>query len=45
MIGTALNVSEIEEKDLQAKSLIPAQFNSITPENIMKCEVIQPGME
>jgi endo-1,4-beta-xylanase len=42
LIGTALNVSEIEEKNPQAKYLIPAQFNSITPENIMKCEVIHP---
>jgi endo-1,4-beta-xylanase len=42
-IGTALNTSQIEEKDGPAKSLIPAQFNSITPENIMKCEVIHPG--
>src|SRR5664279_3572637 len=42
-IGAALNSSQIEEKDGLAKSLIPAQFNSITPENIMKCEVINPG--
>ena len=42
LIGTALNVSEIEEKNPQAKWLIPVQFNSITPENIMKCEVIHP---
>src|SRR5713226_2137772 len=42
LIGTALNASEIEEKDPQAKYLIPAQFNSISPENIMKCEVIHP---
>jgi endo-1,4-beta-xylanase len=42
-IGAALNTSQIEEKDGPAKSLIPAQFNSITPENIMKCEVIHPG--
>ena len=43
LIGTAMNVSEIEEKEPGASRLIPAQFNSITPENIMKCEVIQPG--
>jgi endo-1,4-beta-xylanase len=42
-IGTALNVAQIEEKDLQARSLVPAQFNSITAENIMKCEVIHPA--
>ncbi len=43
LIGAALNNSEIEEKEPIAASLIPAQFNSITPENVMKCEVIQPG--
>jgi endo-1,4-beta-xylanase len=42
LIGTALNVSEIEEKLPAAKLLIPAQFNAISPENIMKCEVIHP---
>lgn len=43
LIGTAINTFQIEEKDSQARRLIPEQFNSITPENIMKCEVIQPG--
>jgi endo-1,4-beta-xylanase len=42
-IGTAVNATQIEEKDLKAAALIPAQFNSITPENIMKCEVIHPA--
>jgi endo-1,4-beta-xylanase len=43
IIGAALNVSEIEETNPIASSLISAQFNSISPENIMKCEVIHPG--
>jgi endo-1,4-beta-xylanase len=42
-IGAALNVSEIEETNSKASSLIPAQFNSISPENIMKCEIIHPA--
>ncbi len=42
LIGTALNIAEIEEKQPQARNLIPVQFNAITPENIMKCEVIHP---
>lgn len=42
-IGTAVNVPQIEEKDLKARALIAVQFNSITPENIMKCEVIHPA--
>jgi len=43
LIGTALNASQINGKDSRAAQLIPAQFNSITPENIMKCEVIHPA--
>jgi len=42
LIGTALNTAQIEEKDAKATVLIPQQFNAITPENIMKAEVIHP---
>ena len=42
-IGAALNASEIEERNPMESSLITAQFNSITPENVLKCEVIHPG--
>jgi endo-1,4-beta-xylanase len=42
LIGTALNADQIQEKDPLAAALIPAQFNAITPENIMKAEVIHP---
>jgi endo-1,4-beta-xylanase len=41
-IGTALNAAQIEEKDAGAAALVPQQFNAITPENIMKAEVIHP---
>ncbi|MGC4100366.1 endo-1,4-beta-xylanase [Ferruginibacter sp.] len=41
-IGTALNSTQIEEKDPQAALLIPQQFNTATPENIMKAEIIHP---
>lgn len=41
-IGTALNASQIEEKDPKAAALIVQQFNMATPENIMKAEVIHP---
>lgn len=41
-IGTALNDNQINEKDLAVDSLIVSQFNSITPEKIMKCRVIHP---
>jgi len=41
-IGTALNATQIEEKDPKADALIKQQFNTATPENIMKAEVIHP---
>jgi endo-1,4-beta-xylanase len=41
-IGAALNSDQIEEKDSLAAVLVPLQFSSITPENIMKAEVIHP---
>lgn len=41
-IGTALNPPQIEEKIPGAAVLIPQQFNAITPENIMKAEIIHP---
>lgn len=42
LIGTALNVNEILQKDPKADALIQQQFDAITPENVMKCEVINP---
>jgi endo-1,4-beta-xylanase len=45
LIGTALNTRQIEEKDAAAAALIQQQFNAITPENIMKAEIIHPGWD
>jgi len=42
LIGAALNAQQIEEKEAQAAALIPAEFSAITPENIMKAEIIHP---
>jgi endo-1,4-beta-xylanase len=42
LIGTAMNTEQIEEKNPGAARLIPVQFNAVTPENIMKAEVIHP---
>ncbi len=42
LIGAAINADQIMEKDTNALSLLPSEFNSITPENIMKCEIIHP---
>lgn len=42
LIGTALNETQIEDKDPAAALVIKKQFNAITPENIMKAEEIHP---
>jgi endo-1,4-beta-xylanase len=42
LIGAALNSDQIEEKESNAAALVPKQFSAITPENIMKAEVIHP---
>jgi endo-1,4-beta-xylanase len=42
LIGTAMDAQQIEKKDTAADRLIKQQFNAITPENIMKAEIIQP---
>ena len=42
LIGTALSKEHIEEKDSGAAKLVPQQFNAVTPENIMKAEIIHP---
>jgi endo-1,4-beta-xylanase len=41
-IGAALNADQILQKEPNAKVLVPQQFDAITPENIMKAEVIHP---
>ena len=42
MIGTALNNSQIDEKNAVVNDLIKKQFNAATPENIMKSALIHP---
>jgi endo-1,4-beta-xylanase len=42
LIGAALGSDYILEKDPVANRLIVSEFNSVTPENIMKAEVIHP---
>lgn len=44
LIGAALNAGQIEEKDPISAKLISMQFNAITPENIMKSEIIHPAL-
>ena len=42
-IGTAINTQQVEEKSTVANRLIEQQFNAVTPENIMKAEVLEPS--
>ncbi|MEX0778195.1 MAG: endo-1,4-beta-xylanase [Balneolales bacterium] len=41
-IGTALNIRHLNGEDARGVELTKAQFNSITPENVMKWENIHP---
>lgn len=42
VIGAAINVAQITGQDARGDDLIEAQFNSISPENVLKWEVIHP---
>jgi endo-1,4-beta-xylanase len=42
LIGAAINSRQIGENDTAAARLIPQQFNALTPENIMKAQIIHP---
>jgi endo-1,4-beta-xylanase len=42
LIGTCMNVTQINGIDVKAKPFIAANFNSVTPENAMKWERIHP---
>jgi endo-1,4-beta-xylanase len=42
LVGAALNQDQITGKDAAAVTLVKEQFNSITPENILKWESVHP---
>jgi endo-1,4-beta-xylanase len=44
-IGAALNTAQFEGRDPIAGPIIEAQFNTISPENALKWQSIQPGPE
>jgi endo-1,4-beta-xylanase len=41
-IGAAINADQITGKDVRGDAILLQQFNSISPENVMKWEVIHP---
>jgi len=42
MIGVALNQRQFTEQDTNGAALVKAQFNAVSPENVMKWERIHP---
>ncbi len=42
LVGTALNRAQIYEEDTRGAAIVRAQFNAITPENILKWEAVHP---
>lgn len=45
MVGAALNPAQFTGQDLLEDAIIEAQFNTISPENILKWEVVHPHPE
>jgi endo-1,4-beta-xylanase len=41
-VGAALNANEFSERDARAAALVKTQFNTITPENVLKWESVHP---
>jgi endo-1,4-beta-xylanase len=44
-VGAALNQRQFEESDSNAVAIIKEQFNTITPENVLKWESVHPDPE
>lgn len=42
LIGAAINAAEITGQDARGDAIIEAQFNSISPENVLKWEIVHP---
>ncbi len=42
LVGAALNPAQFSGKDVREAALVKAQFNSISPENVLKWEVVHP---
>jgi endo-1,4-beta-xylanase len=41
-VGAALNANQFSERDARGAALVKAQFNTITPENVLKWESVHP---
>jgi endo-1,4-beta-xylanase len=45
LIGVAINQSQFSGEDKRGVPIIEAQFNSISPENVLKWESVHPGLD
>src|SRR5512146_37819 len=45
LIGAAVNDAQFSERDERGAAIVKAQFNSITPENVLKWESVHPQPE
>ncbi len=44
-IGAAINQSEFDGTDARAVSIVAGQFNTVTPENVLKWQLIHPRVD
>jgi endo-1,4-beta-xylanase len=42
LVGAALNPAQVSGEDPRENALVKAQFNSISPENVLKWEIVHP---
>ena len=42
LIGAAINLAQIEGRDTQGSALVRREFNTISPENVLKWEAVHP---
>lgn len=45
LVGAAVNTAQFTERDARGAALIKMQFNSITPENVLKWENVHPRLD
>jgi endo-1,4-beta-xylanase len=45
LVGAAINRAQIFEEDTRGAAIVKAQFNTISPENILKWEVVHPKLD
>ena len=45
LVGAALNANQFSGRDLRGEAIVTAQFNSITPENVLKWELVHPQLD